>query len=375
MSIKNKILSRLSIWQLSTMLCAVAILTLDFADSFSDGRISAWQTWITEIVGIALITFVAWKPKIFAIVFICYESVIILAPSPWGAGATAIFVYVVIGYYTFMNNKLLAMISGTIILITDTVGLINNITASSIIISDSFFIMVAGIIGMILKEYDKAVKQSREEAERNKKYGEQAINAMRENLANSLHDKSVAELSRVVMLCESLSLSDSNNRDNTVAIVKEESRLALKHLRETIRWLSQGKAREPSYSNLEQILERCQNIVLSYGIKLEMQVSSEFFETTNAGDTEFFQILITELTTNLIKFGERNSYAKIDVEISNNGFYIISTNRCSLETHADVTLSSGTGLNKINTALQEKGGYLKYSSQEGIWLLVAFLPS
>ena len=81
MSIKNKILSQLSIWQLSTMLCAVAILTLDFADSFSDGRISAWQTWITEIVGIALITFVAWKPKIFAIVFICYESVIILAPS------------------------------------------------------------------------------------------------------------------------------------------------------------------------------------------------------------------------------------------------------------------------------------------------------
>lgn len=347
------------------MLCAVEILTLDFADSFSDGGISTWQTWITEIVGIALITFVAWKPKIFAIVFICYESVIILAPPPWGAGATAIFVYVVIGYYIFMNNKLLAVISGTIILITDTIGLVNNITTSSIMLSDSFFIMVAGIIGMILKEYEKAVKQSREEAERNKKYGEQAINSMRENLANSLHDKSVAELSRVVMLCESLSLSDSNNQDNTAAIVKEESRLALEHLRETIRWLSQGKAREQSSSNLEQILEKCQNIVLSYGIKLEMQVSSEFFETINAGDTELFKMLIAELTTNLMKFGERNSYARIDLEINDNGFYVISTNRCSPKTHMDKTLSSGTGLNKINTALQKKVDILNTHPKKG----------
>lgn len=334
------------------------------------------QTWILEATGIALLVAAGWMPRFFGTAFILFQLTCTLLPSPWGINASALCVYAIIGYLIFIHSYALAIVSAVSIIIVNVIGADSGINIVQSTIFEVLTFLLTGIVAWLLDLRNKSVLEARAELAAARKENESTLAALREDLADALHDQSVAELSHVVMLCDSVcNASVSSDAQSQILKIQEESRNALKHLRAMISTLQNGAVEVVDNVGFPQLIERYVDLAGGCGIDLAIDLPSRIHSRLNPIDSVLLRLVLAELTTNLVKYGKRNSTANLIVNNDGNTLVVTATNRITSDLRQEEDMHSKHGLNHLTAVLKSRGGTLEYATQGDLWLTLVTIPN
>lgn len=374
MPLKRNFLTRLGLWPISVVLCAVAALGMDLGDFLGGSVWFTWHTWVLEVAGIILLVLTAWRPGLFGLTFIAFQCIASMLPLPWAVGAVSIFVYLLIGYFVFTEYYWLAVVGGLLITVTDLFGYNPKVNFLSVITFDVFALLFAALIGWILRTREESVEEARLKLEETQRDKERAIGLVRENLASTLHDKSVAELSHVVMLCDGLLNSNESENKRKIEMIVSESRQAMRHLREMIGGLKKGESNSGEVISLSETVGNARSLARTCDIELTVMLPDKVEETLDQTSLGILQIFIGEIATNLVKYAEKGTFARIEGDFTDEALQVVSTNQVSQNVVVNQTMSSRQGVGHLAALLSERGGRLNYSSNGKLWMILALIP-
>lgn len=373
MHIPAKIRRHLTMWRL------VVSATLVFAlvqDSWilhdAAGPLRTPGNLVIELIGLVLFALSARFPRV------CGLGVILL----WFAVSYLPEYTVFFGTFTcgtmllsyFASRQYYAVLAVSLLLVS-----VSDLTTGSFNLATSTFnivgYLVVSTVGWTLGYYRRGLERAQREAEKIRVQAGLAQAQLRNALAQDLHDSLAADLTRLTLITENLAKNPEMNREvrDILGLVSTQSRGALADLRTTIRQLKTSVTEESATTTLTQILHDSIEVARTADINLELQVPADIEDQFNRYEKTTLSMLVTEATTNLMKYGKSGTSAELAIEASGERIEFMSTNEIG-KARGDYAMTSGLGLKQLTAYLVRRGGELEYVANQGMWLVHARIP-
>lgn len=373
MHIPGKIRRHLTAWRLVVIATLIFALVQDswiMHDEAAPLRTPA--NLAIELSGLGLFALAAFFPRVCGTAIILLWFVVSFLPDYVVFFGTFTCGTMMLAY--FASRCHYALLAGGLVMVSISDMTSGSFNAGMSAINIIGYLVVSGV-GWTLGYYRRGLERAQRETEKIRIQAGMAQAQLRNALAQDLHDSLTADLTRLTLITESLaknSQMDSGARD-TLNLVASQSREALADLRTTIRQLKTSVNEDNSATSLRQILQDSINIARTAEIKLELQYPDDIEERFNRYEKTTLAMLVTEATTNLMKYGKPGTAAELSIEVTGGDIEFMSTNEIG-EKRGDYALTSGLGLKQLTAYLVRRGGELEYVASRGMWLVHARIP-
>lgn len=330
------------------------------------------QNAIVELLGLGLFAFAAVFPRVCGSAIILLWFVVSYLPDYVVFFGTITCGTMMLAYFASQKQYLLWVPALMLVSVSDlTTGNFNLVTSAFNIVG---YCVVSGV-GWTLGHYQRIVDKAGKEMERIRIQAGMAQAQLRNALAQDLHDSLAADLTRLTLITENLAKNPQLEpfARESLSLVSQQSRQALADLRTTIRQLKTAVNEETSTATLHEILADSIDVAKTADINLGLQVPENLEEQFNRYEKIILAMLVTEATTNLMKYGKPGTAAEISIEVAQKHIEFMSTNEIG-EKRSDYAMTSGLGLKQLTAYVQRRGGELEYVANQGMWLLHARIP-
>ncbi|EEI64417.1 histidine kinase [Corynebacterium glucuronolyticum] len=202
----------------------------------------------------------------------------------------------------------------------------------------------------------------------------------RDQLAQILHDSVVSSLTSSVMRSEALSLAHSSDdllRRELQEIAKD-NRISMVYARELLRALKSPSDHPdtPSIESLNSILAEMTARLKSCGFMVDMVVEGKN-ATFSASTLQAIHRAAFESTTNVLKFAKPRSTVKVICRRNADFFSFSVTNVIADQSEVPryLLLSSGLGLDYLESTVTNANGKVISESDGSTWTLEVLLPA
>lgn len=330
------------------------------------------QNWVIEAVGLFLFALMAHYPRVCGSLVVIMWAVCAYFPEYIVFFGTAVCGLVTMAY--FSSRRLYQFLIPSIILMA-----ISDFTAGSFDALTALFVvlgyLIVSAVGWSFGHYQRLAEKAGRETEKIRLQAGVDQVQLRNALAQDLHDSLAADLTRLTLITENLAknpqLEDSVRE--SLDLVSGQSREALVDLRTTIRQLKTPVDEQSSGRTLCEILQDSVNVAKTANITLELEIPDDLENQLNRYEETTLQMLVTESTTNLVKYGKSGTTAEISVEIAGDDIEFMATNEIG-GNRVDYAMTSGLGLKQMTAYLERRGGSLEYVASQGKWLVHAEIP-
>lgn len=373
MRVSAKIRYHLTGWKLVVLATLVFSLAQDLStinEKASPLRVPG--NMIVELLGMLLFALSARFPRVCGMAVIMLWFVVSYLPGYVVFIGTFTCGTTIFAYFAFHQLYAMLGISLTLIAVSDFTT--NTFDVASSVFNIIGCVMVAAI-GWTFGYYQRGLKRAQHENEKIRIQAGMAQAQLRNALAQDLHDSLAADLTRLTLITENLAKNPEMNREarDILGMVSTQSRGALADLRTTIRQLKTSVTEESATTTLTQILHDSIEVARVADINLELQVPADIEDQFNRYEKITLSMLVTEATTNLMKYGKPGTSAELTIEFNAHHIEFMSTNEIG-KARSDYAMTSGLGLKQLTAYLVRRGGELEYVANQGMWLLHARIP-
>lgn len=199
----------------------------------------------------------------------------------------------------------------------------------------------------------------------------QAEARIRQDLAAELHDTMAKDLVRLVVLSDRLARHPDSANTEDFRTISELSLSASRGIRPAISRLDARRSR----TNFTQIIEEASQMLLSRDLKLEVKGTSNLDALLTRQQLLLATMMVQECAVNVLKYGLYGSEVSLEAELDENRTLTL-TMRNEISPTPDYTgVSSGLGLNHLESRLNDEGGELIFGKIGQQWIIKAVIPA
>lgn len=247
-------------------------------------------------------------------------------------------------------------------------------TAAGILLGSTFSI----VSGLLLRQYWSRIAAARAQAEESEAKARTAAQAVRQDLAASLHDSVVRDMVRVAMLSSAVGPGSADQEQWEA--VERLSLNAMGKLREIAgvkvdssdlgtqgvlagngdSAAARGPRRQPEPESLSEVVSECRRIVASGGMELNVVGLSPDSVPLGTVEHAAAAVALREACTNVLKYAQTGSKALLRVSLEDGVVSFVLTNLVGPDTPRASALSGKFGLKAVQVQAADSGGNANY---------------
>ncbi len=193
---------------------------------------------------------------------------------------------------------------------------------------------------------------------------------IRQDLATELHDTIARDLVRLVVLANRLEKHPDSATSEDFRLISELSTAASLGIRPVISGLDKRRSRK----NITQIIEEVASMLSARDMKLRTVGTSELNALLTRQQLLLAALMIQECATNALKYGVPGTEVALEATLDESRVLLL-TMRNEISPAPDYAgVSSGFGLNNLESRLNEENGELFFGKVEQQWIIKAVIP-
>ncbi|WP_258556388.1 histidine kinase [Mobiluncus mulieris] len=193
---------------------------------------------------------------------------------------------------------------------------------------------------------------------------------IRQDLATELHDTIARDLVRLVVLANRLEKHPDSATSEDFRLISELSTSASRGIRPVISGLDKRRSRK----NITQIIEEVASMLSARDMKLRTVGTSKLDALLTRQQLLLATLMIQECATNALKYGVPGTEVVLEAILDESRVLILTMRNEISPTPNYAGVSSGFGLNNLESRLNEESGELFFGKVEQQWITKAVIP-